>query len=55
MNQPTDPACNVGLHTSLGRLEPVLAGEPTSWDWAGFAQAQAAYAQLGSAPEVEAS
>ena len=44
----------VGLHTSLARLEPVLAGEPSPWDWDGFAEAQAAYARLGFAPEVEA-
>jgi uncharacterized protein YndB with AHSA1/START domain len=45
----------VGLHTSLGRLEPSLAGAPVEWDWAEFARAQAAYAQLGFAREVEAS
>lgn len=45
----------VGLHTSLGRLEPLLAGDPIAWDWAAFATSQAAYAQLGFAPEVEAS
>ena len=44
----------VGLHTSLGRLEPALAGEPIPWDWEGFAESQAAYARLGFAPEVEA-
>lgn len=45
----------VGLHASLRRLEPCLAGEPVAWDWDGFYEAQAAYAQLGFAPEVEAS
>ena len=45
----------VGLHTSLGRLEPSLAGDPIPWDWDGFAETQAAYARLGFAPEVEAS
>lgn len=45
----------VGLHTSLGRLGPALAGQPIPWDWEGFAEAQAAYARLGFAPEVEAS
>ena len=45
----------VGLHTSLGRLEPSLAGEPVPWDWERFAETQAAYAGLGFAPEVEAS
>ena len=44
----------VGLHTSLGRLEPSLAGEPVPWDWDGFAATQAAYARLGFAPEVAA-
>lgn len=44
----------VGLHTSIGRLEPSLAGQPIAWDWEGFAEAQAAYARLGFAPEVEA-
>lgn len=44
----------VGLHTSLSRLEPALAGTPVPWDWDGFAESQAAYAQLGFAPEVEA-
>ena len=45
----------VGLHASLARLEPALAGQPVPWDWEGFATAQAAYAELGFAPEVEAS
>ena len=45
----------VGLHTSLSRLEPVLAGQPAPWDWERFAETQAAYAELGFAPEVEAS
>ena len=44
----------VGLHTSLGRLEPALAGEPVPWDWDGFAESQAAYARLGLASEVAA-
>jgi uncharacterized protein YndB with AHSA1/START domain len=44
----------VGLHTSLGRLAPSLAGEPVPWDTEEFAEAQAAYARLGFAPEVEA-
>jgi uncharacterized protein YndB with AHSA1/START domain len=44
----------VGLHTSLGRLEPALAGRPVPWDWDEFAASQAAYARLGFAPEVEA-
>ena len=45
----------VGLHASLARLEPVLAGDPVPWDWDGFAEAQAAYARLGFAPEGEPS
>lgn len=45
----------VGLHTSLGRLAPLLAGRPIGWDWDAFAEAQAAYAQLGLAAEVSAS
>jgi len=45
----------VGLHHSLSRLEPALAGEPAPWDPEAFTEAQAAYARLGFAPEVEAS
>lgn len=45
----------VGLHTSLSRLEPALAGTPIAWDWAAFAAAQAAYAELGLAAPVDAS
>lgn len=41
----------VGLHHSLDRLEPTLAGEPTPWDWEAFADSRAAYAQLGFASE----
>lgn len=44
----------VGLHTSLSRLEPLLAGTPAPWDWDEFARTQAAYHQLGFAPEVDA-
>jgi len=40
----------VGLHTSLGRLEPLLAGAPVPWDWEAFAVTQSHYAELGSAP-----
>lgn len=43
----------VGLHTSLGRLEPALSGAPTAWDWDEFATSQSAYAAQGSAPPVE--
>jgi uncharacterized protein YndB with AHSA1/START domain len=45
----------VGLHASLSRLEPSLAGEPVPWDWEAFAETQSAYARLGFAPEVEES
>jgi uncharacterized protein YndB with AHSA1/START domain len=45
----------VGLHTSLGRLEPCLAGAPIPWNWDGFADTQAGYAELGLAPPVAAS
>ncbi len=39
----------VGLHTSLARLVPSLAGTPIEWDWAEFATTQDAYARLGFA------
>ncbi len=42
----------VGLHTSLSRLAPCLAGEPIAWDWDAFAATQSAYAELGLAPPV---
>jgi uncharacterized protein YndB with AHSA1/START domain len=42
----------VGLHASLARLEPCLAGHPVAWDWDGFAEAQAQYAALGLAGAV---
>ena len=45
----------VGLHTSLGRLEPLLAGSPIAWDWDEFAETQGRYAEIGFAPELEAS
>jgi uncharacterized protein YndB with AHSA1/START domain len=44
----------VGLHTSLTRLLPCLAGAPVPWDWEGFAEAQAQYARLGLAPDPAA-
>jgi uncharacterized protein YndB with AHSA1/START domain len=44
----------VGLHASLARLEPCLAGRPTAWDWDGFADAQAHYASVGLAPAPSA-
>ena len=39
----------VGLHESLARLSPCLAGQPVPWDWDEFAAAQAHYARLGLA------
>lgn len=42
----------VGLHTSLSRLEPCLAGAPRVWDWDEFARSQARYAAAGLAPDV---
>lgn len=42
----------VGLHTSLARLGPCLAGTPVPWDWDEFAVAQAHYSELGLAPPV---
>jgi uncharacterized protein YndB with AHSA1/START domain len=44
----------VGLHTSLARLAPCLAGRPVAWDWDGFAEAQTHYAEVGLAPPVDA-
>jgi uncharacterized protein YndB with AHSA1/START domain len=55
----TDPAAAVdncyvvGLHTSLSRLVPCLAGKPIAWDWDAFARAQEHYATLGLAPRLE--
>lgn len=45
----------VGLHTSLARLEPALAGSPVPWDWTAFGEAQAHYAAEGlAAPAPDA-
>jgi uncharacterized protein YndB with AHSA1/START domain len=44
----------VGLHTSLARLAPCLAGRPVEWDWDDFADAQVHYAAIGLAPPVPA-
>jgi uncharacterized protein YndB with AHSA1/START domain len=44
----------VGLHTSLSRLEPCLAGRPIAWDWDEFARAQSHYAAVGLAPPLPA-
>jgi uncharacterized protein YndB with AHSA1/START domain len=54
----TDPATAidncyaVGLHMSLERLAPYLAGTPTPWDWDVFARHQRRYAAAGLAPEL---
>ena len=45
----------VGLHTSLARLEPCLAGTPVAWDWGAFEESKAQYAALGLAPQEDAS
>jgi uncharacterized protein YndB with AHSA1/START domain len=56
----TDPATAidncyaVGLHMSLSRLEPALAGAPTPWDWDAFARHQRRYAAAGLAPVLPA-
>jgi hypothetical protein len=42
----------VGLHESLARLVPCLAGRPVAWDWTDFAEAQAHYAAIGLAGAV---
>ena len=44
----------VGLHASLARLAPCLAGRPVAWDWDGFAEAQAHYASIGLAAPANA-
>jgi uncharacterized protein YndB with AHSA1/START domain len=44
----------VGLHTSLERLAPALAGTPIPWDWDAFADHQRRYAAAGLAPELPA-
>ena len=51
--QAIDNCYVVGLHTSLARLEPCLAGRPIPWDWDDFAASQAQYARLGLAPTLE--
>ena len=42
----------VGLHESLERLEPCLAGKPEPWDWERFGRNQARYAEQGLAAPV---
>lgn len=44
----------VGLHMSLQRLAPSLAGAPTPWDWDAFAEHQRRYAAAGLAAEPPA-
>ena len=48
--EAVDKCFVVGLHHSLSRLEPCLAGESIAWDWEAFAEQQAGYAELGFAP-----
>lgn len=55
VDEAIDNCYVVGLHTSLDRLEPQLAGRPIDWDWDAFAASQARYAEIGLAAEVEAS
>jgi len=56
----TDPATAinncyaVGLHLSLERLAPALAGTPTPWDWDAFARHQHRYAAAGLAADLPA-
>lgn len=56
----TDPAVAidrgylVGLHQSLERLRPCLAGAPIAWDWDGFADHQRRYAAAGLAAALPA-
>jgi len=47
-----DKSYVVGLHASLARLAPCLAGRPVEWDWDGFAETHAHYASVGLAPPV---
>jgi uncharacterized protein YndB with AHSA1/START domain len=51
-DQAIDKCYVVGLHASLARLEPLLAGEPAPWDWTEFAHSHEHYAALGLAPAV---
>jgi uncharacterized protein YndB with AHSA1/START domain len=41
-----------GMHASLARLAPCLAGRPVAWDWDGYSQARAYYASIGLAAPV---
>ncbi|MEZ5264263.1 MAG: SRPBCC family protein [Acidimicrobiia bacterium] len=53
--EATENGYLVGLHTSLSRLEPSLAGRPRPWDWDAFAAARAHYARIGLAAAEGAS
>ncbi len=45
----------VGMHTSLLRLQPALAGAPAPWDWDAFGALRAHYAEHAlAAPDPEA-
>ena len=44
-----DKSYVAGLHVSLARLLPCLAGRPVSWDRDAFAEARAHYARVGLA------
>jgi uncharacterized protein YndB with AHSA1/START domain len=58
VTDPTNAIDNcyvVGLHTSLSRLVPCLAGDPTAWDWDAFATTQTHYAAIGIARPLDAS
>lgn len=50
VREAVDGCWVVGLHTSLDRLEPLLAGRPVPWDWDGFAASRSRYAAAGLAP-----
>ena len=54
-NEAIDGCWVVGLHTSLARLGPALAGTPTPWDWDAFAAAREHYAAVGLAAADPAS
>jgi len=51
VSEAVDNCYLVGLHTSLTRLEPCLAGRPEPWDWDVFATAREHYAGLGLAAQ----
>ncbi len=55
VQEAVDNCYLVGLHTSLSRLEPALAGRPEPWDWEAFAAARGHYAGRGLAAAVDPS